>query len=1255
VTLQELWRGGNLRLGAYITKDATEPLVRAFQQWADSALAYADYATAKQQPRPQADRDTILQTLVDLVKVSDDDDPRRDVRSRQTVLGLQQGSADRERLIHDLIAARLLTSPAEDSTVDIIHEALIRTWEPLRTEIQRQRRLLRQRRRFEEDLQLWRTAPDEDKHNYLLSGVRLEGALEIDPRDIAMLGDDARALLANSLEWRAREQRERFMPAIVQSLAAHALRQQAGFFNDERAALLARQAYLFGQTTTSPVQDQSDDALRTVLNKPYFSTLWERDAALALAFSSDGCWLAASGFRGITLLDRSQPGADPVELFTLGQQDAVIEMLAFSPDGSTLAAGRNGNQVCLWNMRQLDAEPRTLSIPMATEPPAPGSDPGAASYSAAVQALAFSPDGRMLASSDEKIIHLWDLSALDVAPRSLAGHEDALRALAFSPDGRFLASSDEAGAIRLWDLSALDAAPRSLAGHKAWVEALAFSPDGQALVSCGYDGTLRRWDLQKLDQKSQVVFTYTAPALTLAFSPDGNILATGSDNNLIRLWDWRQLDATPAILQGHRSPVLTLAFSPDGQTLASGANNEPVRLWDMRPSGSDAIVLPGSGLRVSSVALSLDNQWLAAGAYEEVGLWNLQRLDAPAIMSEHSGLIFAVAFSPDGQALVVGDEQALRFWDLTKATPTAGAAYETGFAFEAVGFSPDNRMLAAGGRDSIVRVWEGDAQEPIELTGHEGAITAVAFSPDSQMLASCAEDSTIRVWKILALDAAPLVLASRDATALSLAFSPDGRTLAAACRERTVALWNFEQPEAAPRLLRGHEAKVGALAFSPDGRMLASGGDDATVRLWDLQNHDARTVLAGHKVRIVKLAFSGDSTMLLSCDESLHLHTWPVYTNAIADQICARVSRNLTYREWQDFVGKDIPYERTCPSHPVHPSVRYAAQTLAATNFAEAVGLLRRVAELDPTLEMNPEAEAHEAAARSIAESGRLADVLARLEAARAADPQRDPGVQIEILLYTGLACAYQGQADDAVKAFHSAQALKPGAEIPAEAWERLCIHLIDVAKRTAAENIAGALALLRRAAELAPTLKLNPEAEAHEAAAMTIAESGRLAEVLAHIEAVRAAAPRRDPSTQRHILLKIGFALVGDGQVADAVKALDAAQALQPDVPLEVNEMIWLCWLGSLAGHADLVLFAGDRAVTLDPENFETYDTRGVARALSGDLPGAIEDFTIFIKRAKGIEGLAKRVALRKRFIAALRKGRNPFDEETIEQLRRE
>ena len=241
--------------------------------------------------------------------------------------------------------------------------------------------------------------------------------------------------------------------------------------------------------------------------------------------------------------------------------------------------------------------------------------------------VAFSPDGATLASAgDDGTIRLWDVARHTPLGRPLRGHSEEVSSLAFSPDGATLASASADGTVRLWDVArraplgrpltsaataptttfsvsrsvptgrrslrpalmgrsgcgtspaALRSASR-LEGHSDPVHSLAFSRDGRTLASAGSDGTIRLWDVARRAPLGEPLKGHGIGFSSIAFSPDGRTLASASGDG-IRLWDVARRAALGEPLEAHNGPVRSLAFSPDSGTLASTGQDGTVRLWE---------------------------------------------------------------------------------------------------------------------------------------------------------------------------------------------------------------------------------------------------------------------------------------------------------------------------------------------------------------------------------------------------------------------------------------------------------------------------------------------------------------------------------------------------------------------------------------------------------------------------------------------------------------------------------------------------
>ena len=204
--------------------------------------------------------------------------------------------------------------------------------------------------------------------------------------------------------------------------------------------------------------------------------------------------------------------------------------------------------------------------------------------------IACSPDGTRLAVASVFGfgIRLYDTATYQEVAL-LTGHTAQVYSVAFSPDGRTLASASGDHTILLWDVRTGEH-KQTLRGHTAQVESVAFSPDGRTLASAsyGYEGEVRLWDAHTGEHK-QTLRGHTAQVESVAFSPDGRTLASASWDNTVRLWDVLTGEHKQT-LKGHTGWVESVAFSPDGRTLASASWDHTILLWDIADSPVDTSV-----------------------------------------------------------------------------------------------------------------------------------------------------------------------------------------------------------------------------------------------------------------------------------------------------------------------------------------------------------------------------------------------------------------------------------------------------------------------------------------------------------------------------------------------------------------------------------------------------------------------------------------------------------------------------------------
>jgi WD40 repeat protein len=639
------------------------------------------------------------------------------------------------------------------------------------------------------------------------------------------------------------------------------------------------------------------------------------DEVLCIAFSPDGRILAGGNADATIELWEVASGR---RLQTFGERREPAYSVAFSSDKKTLVSG--SDTIRLWDIasgRQLQTLARKDSLLANVEErqTSPGPSPH-------VNAVALSPDGRILASVDNRpTITLSDLAS-GKELRTLKGNNSEVKLLAFSPDGTTLAS--QGYTTELWDV-ATGQSLRELKRQGGPTESIVFSPDGRILATGGF-GTINLWNVAD-GEEPRILEGDSFDGRSVAFAPDGKTLASAGSGK-IKLWDVKGGRVLRTL--GEDSATTDLVFSPDGSTLAS--RGQDIKLWNLR-NGSVLRTFHGPTGAVLSVAFSHDGRILACGqADATIELWDVANGRQLRTLGTRRESVYSVTFSSGGRTLVSGDS-TINFWDIASGRQTQNLTRRdfpvasererqtlAGYTAQAnsVVLSPDGRKLATGIADHKIQIWDlVGGREPRTLTSPSSEAVHIAFSPDGNTLAVI-DGSTLRFWDADTGRELPSPALQESQPAFqSIAFSPDGQILALG--GNTIGLWDLAngrnltalaghtgkaQQSSTPaetftligpndkngrRVVEWHwnikhmegsvderQASVISMAFSSDGHTLATGSDDLTIKLWDLASgHELRT-LEGHSAWVRSVAFSPDGRTLASASDDLTVKLWDV-------------------------------------------------------------------------------------------------------------------------------------------------------------------------------------------------------------------------------------------------------------------------------------------------------------------------------------------------------------------------------------------
>lgn len=568
---------------------------------------------------------------------------------------------------------------------------------------------------------------------------------------------------------------------------------------------------------------------------------------------------------------QASPGAGGLNWQSIPDSIKAVFSLALDPRARFLTAGRV-NRIAVYDVHAKQ-EVAQLSDPalMAVQVDGQPMYPAGAAHRDFVHALAYSPDGNLLASAGYREVKLWQRER-NIQLQKLA-EEAGVAAVAVNADGTHAATGLANGNISVWDL-ATGARTATLSGHTATTTGLAFVGDGALLVSCSEDATIRTWN--PADGQTVASLTSPAPARALVLNADGSQVITGHADNLIRVWPMPQPDAEAAPVReisGHTGPVNALALLAGSNEIVSGSDDASVRIWNLE-SGEEAFKQDLTGA-VASVAVSADGQSIAAGDAAGIArIWNRAENKQLAECKGDVDLDDAAIEAADNQT-VAKDQQTL-----------ADAAQK---AADKDVQSREESLKKANEQKEAADKALAEAQTKVETAQQalDAAVKELEASPEDEALKKKKTDAEAALKKEAdARDKAKDAIASAErAIKLSneaLAASKERQATAKTAHEEAVE--SVKQADQA--LVAANEAAAAArpavrsVAFGGDGSQLMTAGDDGVIRLWHAASGKALDELHGHSAAASRVAALADGSILSGGADNLAIvwETRPKWT-----------------------------------------------------------------------------------------------------------------------------------------------------------------------------------------------------------------------------------------------------------------------------------------------------------------------------------------------------------------------------------------
>jgi len=439
-----------------------------------------------------------------------------------------------------------------------------------------------------------------------------------------------------------------------------------------------------------------------------------------------------------------------------------------------------------------------------------------------------------------------------------------VKALAQSPNASVFVTGNDMGVCRIWEMDGKKF--HEFKAHDGALTKLVFSPNGQYFASSGIDSFVHFWNIK--GELIRSLPKQKAIVRELAISLDGDRIVTcdGVDS-IARVWGFD--GALIHELKGHSKNVNAIAFSPDGSLLVTGSSDNTAIVW--RSSSGEALNKFNSDGGIFAIAFSPNGQDILLGSGKPQ-IWRFQE-NQSFVFDTNYEPISTVAFSPDEQFLATNNmlEPDVIIWQSNGRKYLTLNGHAAGTSVNAIVFSSDYRTVITAGEDGSIKFWDIYANLQMTYNEHDSYVSAVVFSPDASTVATASADMTAKVWGINGQQLQ--VLAAHSDKINDLAFSPDGNQLLTGSDDNTAILWGIDG--SVTNTLNGHTAWINAVAFSKNGEWMLTASQDSTARIWD-KNGKSIFIFKGHQAGVSSIQMAPDGVHILTGSWDGTIKLWDV-------------------------------------------------------------------------------------------------------------------------------------------------------------------------------------------------------------------------------------------------------------------------------------------------------------------------------------------------------------------------------------------